>query len=122
MAADADIVLNTAADPARAASWLPGPVHVVDAGSGVVDLSWTADGDARRYEISVHPEEHEVWWRPVDHDGWSGRLRVTDRGAGSSEAELDVRTGAVTSQDVRRVVDRALAGLAAEVDQNFNVS
>jgi hypothetical protein len=102
MAADADIVLNTAADPTRAAAWLP--------------------GDARRYEISAHPDEHEVRWRPVDHDGWSGRLRVTDRGAGASEAEPEVRAGAARSEDARHVVDRALAGLAAEVDQNFTVS
>lgn len=121
MAADADIVLNTAADPARAASWLPGPVRVVDAGTGAVDASWTPDGDARRYEIRLDPDEHEVRWHPVDHDGWSGLLTVVDRGAGSSEAELRVQTdGGAGADDVRRVLDRALEGLASEVEQNFN--
>jgi hypothetical protein len=37
MAVDADIVLNTAADPARASAWMP---------------------DSERYEISAHPDEH----------------------------------------------------------------
>jgi hypothetical protein len=122
MAADADIVLNTAADPARAASWLPGTVHVVDAGTGQVEMAWTRDGDARRYQISAHPEEHEVRWRPVEHDGWSAQLRVTDRGAGASEAELHLRAEGDPADDVRGLADSALAGLAAEVEQNFNVS
>jgi hypothetical protein len=119
MAADADIVLNTAADPTRAASWMPGTVHAV---AGGVDLSWTSDGDTGRYEVSTHPDEHEVRWHPTGHDGWSGRLRVTDHGAGSSEAELRVWADGAAAGDVRGVVERALDGLAAEVEQNFNVS
>lgn len=115
MAADADIVLNTAADPARAESWLPGPVHGADAVHG------GADGEARRYEFSVTPEEHELRWHPVDRDGWRGFLRVADRGAGSSEAELCVQTdGEAAADDVRYALERALEGLAAEVEQNFN--
>jgi hypothetical protein len=48
---------------------------------------------------------------------------VTDEGAGSSEAELRVECGEDVAPDVvYRVLDRALGGLATEVDQNFNVS
>lgn len=55
MAADPDIVLNTAADPARAQAWLPAPAHLVDHGDGTVDIAWSADGPARRYEIRLRP-------------------------------------------------------------------
>ncbi len=93
MTADADIVLNTAADLTRAGAWLPAPVHVVDTGTGTVDVTWTTDGDVHRYEIRVSPDEHRLEWRPVGHNGWPGHLRVPDKGAGSSEAELHVETG-----------------------------
>jgi hypothetical protein len=47
---------------------------------------------------------------------------VTDHGAGSSEAELQVETGGRHSEDdVRRVLERALEGLAGEVGQNFTL-
>jgi hypothetical protein len=122
MAADPDIVLNTAADPARAQAWLPAPAHLVDHGAGTVDVAWTADGPVRRYEIGLRPEAHTLEWSPVGHDGWPGVLRVTDHGAGSSEAELQVETGGRHPEDdVRRVLERALEGLAGEVDQNFTV-
>lgn len=68
--------------------------------------------------------DHGKWleWRPVGSRGWPG-LRVTDEGAGSSEAELRVECGEDVAPDVvYRVLDRALGGLATEVDQNFNVS
>ena len=97
MATDADIVLNTAGDPARGSSWLPDDVA----------------------EISAHPDEHEVRWRPADRDGWSGRLRATDQGVGSSQVELEIWADRPAG-DGQRVADRALAGLAAEVEQNFN--
>lgn len=118
MAADADIVLNTAADPARAGAWLPDVVRVVDSGPGTLDVSWTPDGAVRRYEVHVRPTEHRLEWRPVDHDGWRGELLVTDKGAGSSEVELRVDTGGA---DVGPALDEALEGLAVEVDQNFSV-
>jgi hypothetical protein len=69
------------------------------------------------------PQAHTLEWSPVDHDGWPGLLRVTDHGAGSSEAELQVGTGGRHPEDdVRPVLERALEGLAGDVDQNFNVS
>jgi hypothetical protein len=46
---------------------------------------------------------------------------VTDHGAGSSEAELRVWADGAAAGDVRGVVEQALDGLAAEVEQNFNV-
>jgi hypothetical protein len=62
-------------------------------------------------------------WRPVGPRGWPGRLLVTDKGAGSSEVEPRVEGGDdVAPDEVCRVLDRALGGLATEVDQNFNVS
>jgi hypothetical protein len=69
MGADPDIVLNTAADPARAQAWLPAPAHLVDHGAGTVDVAWTADGPVRRYEIGLRPEAHTLEWSPVGHDG-----------------------------------------------------
>lgn len=123
MAAVADIVLNTAADLSRAQAWLPPPLHVVDSGDGTVDVGWRPDGEVHRYEVRLNAEEHRLDWRPVDHDGWSGHLRVVEGGAGSSEVELEVRPGdRVAEDDVRAALDRALSGLASEVEQNFNVS
>jgi hypothetical protein len=50
-------------------------------------------------------------------------LRVTDNGTGASEAELRVEVDDETDGDeMRAVLDGALRALAAEVDQNFNVS
>jgi hypothetical protein len=118
MAADADIVLNTAADPTRAAAWLPEGLQVVDSGTDTLDVNW--NGGVHRYEVHLSPAEHRLEWRPVDHDGWTGELRVTDKGAGSSEAELRVDTDG-RGGDVGPVLDQALDGLAVEVDQNFTV-
>ncbi|GGP87424.1 SRPBCC family protein [Saccharothrix coeruleofusca] len=123
MAAVADIVLNTAADLTRAQAWLPAPLHVVGSGDGTVDVGWTPDGSTHRYQVRLDADEHRLEWRPVDHDGWPGHLRVVEGGAGASEVELQVEAGAgVAEDDVRAALDRALRGLAAEVEQNFNVS
>src|SRR4051812_4412345 len=102
MAAEADIVLNTAADTTRAPAWLPG-------------------GNGRGYELELKAAEGRVEWRPAGHDGWAGHLTVTEQGAGSSEAELRVEVDEKTgTDDVRETLDGALRALAAEVDQNFN--
>jgi hypothetical protein len=122
MAADADIVLNTALDLSRSAGWVPEPVRLTDAGDGNVDVGWAPGDRVRRYSLAVDIEERRVRWRPVDHDGWPGELRVTDQGAGASEAELRVEAGEEAPADVDELLERALRGLAAEVDQNFNVS
>ncbi len=114
MAADVDIVLNTAADLSRVSAWVPVPV--VGAGDGTVDVD--VDGEVRRYAVTLRAEERTVEWRPVDHDGVSGQLTVSQGGAGSSQVELAV----ADVDDVGDLLDRALRGLAAEVDQNFNVS
>ncbi|WP_290050913.1 hypothetical protein [Amycolatopsis solani] len=104
MAADADIVLNTASDPTRAKAWLPG-------------------GDSREYDIDLRAAEGRVEWRPAGHDGWPGRLRVVGSGSGASQAELQVEVDdAADPDEVRESLDGALRALAAEVDQNFNVS
>ncbi len=101
MAAEADIVLNTASDATRAKAWLP------------------EDG-SRDYDIDLRADEGRVQWRT---DGRAGDLRVTGNGSGASEAELrmEVDDDADTGE-VREILDRALGALAAEVDQNFNVS
>jgi hypothetical protein len=104
MAADADIVLNTAADSTRAPAWLPA-------------------SDTTDYELDLKAADRRVDWRPAGHDGWTGHLRVTDHGAGSSEAELRVEVDdQADAAEVRKTLDDALRALAAEVDQNFNVS
>jgi hypothetical protein len=104
MAAEADIVLNTASDTTRAKAWLPG-------------------GGSRRYDIDLRAADSRVDWRPAGEDGWPGHLRVTGNGTGASEAELRVEVDEKADADeVREVLDRALRALAAEVDQNFNVS
>jgi hypothetical protein len=114
MAADADIVFNTAADLTRATAWLPAAVEVVDADT--VEVTWPPDGEAHRYAITVRAEELRLAWRPVGPRGWPGHLLVTDKGAGSSEVELRVECGDdVAPDEVRRVLDRALGGLATEV-------
>jgi hypothetical protein len=101
MAAEADIVLNTASDATRAKAWLP-------------------DGGSRRYDLDLRAAEGLVKWRA---DGWSGDLRVTGNGTGASEAELRAEVDdEADAGEVREVLDRALRALAAEVDQNFNVS
>jgi len=90
MAADADIVLNTAADPARVQAWLP-------------DVAST---------VEVLPEKRTVVWRS---EGRVAVLRVVDRGAGACEAHLLVEGAAEPAG-----FDRALNGLAAEVEENFS--
>jgi hypothetical protein len=122
MAADPDIVLNTAVDPDRIGAYLPAGASVADAGAAEVEVTWTPDGEAQRYAVTVHPDEHTARWRPVDGGGWPGGLRVTDAGAGASEVELFVEAGDADANAVRRLLDEALRGLATEVDQNFNVS
>jgi hypothetical protein len=123
MAADADIVLNTALDLTRAGGWVPEPVRVTDAGDGAVEVTWAPQDRARRYALAVRPGERRVEWRPVDHAGWPGELRVIDVGAGASEVELRVEVGEeVPAAEVGEFLERALRGLATEVDQNFNVS
>jgi hypothetical protein len=123
IAADPDIVLNTAADLTRAAAWLPEPVHVLDSGDGTLDVAWRPDGSARRFAVTVSADDRRVEWRPADHDGVTGQLVVTDQGAGASAVELRLEVGDdVRDQDVDRLLEQALAGLATEVDQNFNVS
>ncbi|WP_147128265.1 hypothetical protein [Nocardia ninae] len=104
MAADPDIVLNTAADP-----WLP--------------IAQSAEDAAEHYEIRLSADEHLVRWRPPGADAWSGWLRVTESGTGASEAELGAHDGGELDADtLRAVLDRSLHGLAGEVEQNFNVS
>ncbi len=119
MGADADIVLNTAADPTRAAAWLTTAAQSDD----TVELAWTPGAPTSRYRITADPEAHEVHWRPTGAAGSPARLRVVDRGAGSSAAELRVETTAGTADDqpdsLTAALDRALAGLASEVEQNF---
>jgi hypothetical protein len=122
MAADPDIVLNTAADLTRAAAWLPAHARVVGAGDDEVEVTWTPDGETYRYTVTVRPDDHTIEWRPVAHDGWRGGLRVTDAGAGASEVELHVEAGDQDDEAVCRLLDAALRGLSVEVDQNFNVS
>ncbi len=99
MAAEADIVLNTASDATRAKAWLP------EDGSG-------------DYDVELRADEGRVDWRT---GGRTGDLRVTGTGAGASEAELrmEVDDDADTGE-MREILDRALGALAAEVDQNFN--
>ncbi|MEV6643534.1 hypothetical protein [Amycolatopsis sp. NPDC051371] len=122
MAADADIVLNTAADLTRVRTWLPAPVQVIGTGTATVDVQWRPD-DVHRYEIDLKASEHRMEWHPVGRGGWAGHLRVTDHGAGSSEAELLVEvTEDVDADQVREVLDQALRALATEVDQNFTAS
>ena len=125
MAADPDIVLNTAADLTRAAAWLPAQVRAVGSGddeADEVEVTWTPDGETYRYAVTVRPDDHTLEWRPVGHQLWAGGLRVTSGGAGASEAELHVEPGDHDEAVVGRVLDTALQGLATEVDQNFNVS
>lgn len=122
MAADPDIVLNTAADLTRAAAWLPSQVRVAGSGGDEVEVTWTPDGETYRYAVAVRPDDHTLEWRPVGDHGWAGGLRVTSGGAGASEAELHVEPGDHDEAAVCRVLDAALHGLSAEVDQNFNVS
>ncbi|MET8998689.1 hypothetical protein [Amycolatopsis sp. Hca4] len=101
MTADADIVLNTASDATRAKAWLPG--HVGD--------------------IALRAAEGRVEWRAAGRDGLAGRLRVIGSGTGASEAELEVEVDeSADPAEVRETLDGALRALAAEVDQNFNVS
>jgi hypothetical protein len=101
MTAEADIVLNTASDATRAKAWLP-------------------DGGSRGAEVDLRAAEGLVKWRA---DGWAGDLRVTGNGTGASEAELRVEVDdEADAGQVREILDRALSALAAEVDQNFNVS
>ncbi|MDS0134655.1 MULTISPECIES: hypothetical protein [unclassified Amycolatopsis] len=122
MAADADIVLNTASDLTRAPAWLPAPVQVVGTGAGTVDLRWREEG-VHRYEIDLDAAGHRLAWHPAGDGAWAGELRVTEQGAGSSRAELLVEAGDdVDAGEVRTVLDAALEALAAEVDQNFTVS
>jgi hypothetical protein len=116
MAAAADLVLNTAADLQRAPAWVPASVRVADRD----EVEVTTDGEAVRYRVRLRAEEQVLEWHPVDRDGWPGRLRVADRGAGSSEAELRVETTSGRDADrIRSALDRALGALAAEVEQNF---
>jgi hypothetical protein len=116
MAAAADLVLNTAADLKRASAWIPASVRVADRD----EVEVTAAGQAVRYQVRLRADEQVLEWHPVDRDGWPGSLRVADRGAGSSEAELRVDTTAEVDADrVRSALDRALGALAAEVAQNF---
>ncbi len=122
MAADPDIVLNTAADPSRVGACLPAAAHLSEVEPGEVEVTWAPAGRAHRYAVTVRPDEHTLEWRPVDGGGWPGGLRVTATGAGASEAELYVAAGDRDADAVRRALDQALRGLATEVDQNFNVS
>lgn len=122
MAADPDIVLNTAADVTRASAWLPAQAHIAASGGDEVAVTWTPDGGTYRYAVTVRPADHTLEWRPVGHRRWAGGLRVTSGGAGASEAELHVDPGDHDDEAVCRVLDAALRGLATEVDQNFNVS
>lgn len=104
MAAEADIVLDTAADATRAKAWLPG-------------------GASRAYDADLRAAEGRVEWRPAGHDGWAGHLRVVDSGTGGSQAEPRVDVDdAADPDDVREILDGALRALAPEVDQNFTVS
>lgn len=104
MAAEADIVLNTASDATRAKAWLPG-------------------GDSHPYDISLRAAEGRMAWHPAGHDGWAGHLRVIDSGTGASQADLQVEVDEAADPDeVRDTLEGALRALAAEVDQNFNVS
>ncbi|WP_410592803.1 hypothetical protein [Amycolatopsis sp. lyj-23] len=101
MTAEADIVLNTASDATRAKAWLPA-------------------GDSGDYDLDLHADEGRVAWRT---GGWTGDLRVKSNGTGASEAELRAQVDAdADAEEVRARLDRALGALAAEVDQNFNVS
>ncbi|WP_146060435.1 hypothetical protein [Amycolatopsis sp. CA-128772] len=101
MTADADIVLNTASDATRAKAWLP-------------------EGGAGGYDVDLRAGEGRVEWRT---GGWTGDLTVTGSGTGASEAELRAKVDDDADPgDVRERLDRALSALAAEVDQNFNVS
>jgi hypothetical protein len=116
MAAPADLVLNTAADLKRAPAWIPASVRIADRD----EVEVTTDGESVRYRVRLRADEQVLEWHPVDRDGWPGRLRVADRGAGSSEAELRVETTTGKDADrVRSALDRALGALAAEVEQNF---
>jgi hypothetical protein len=116
MAAEADLVLNTASDLRRAAAWIPASVRV----AGRDEVEVTAAGEAVRYRVRLRADEQVLEWHPIDRDGWPGRLRVADRGAGSSEAELRVETtSALDAGRVRSALDRALGALAAEVEQKF---
>lgn len=103
MSAPADIVFNTAMDPARAA-WLP-----------------RRDGEGEgSYELTAYPAEQEIRWQPVGSTGWAVRLRVEDGGAGVTEATLSAETGDRPDADeVRAALRQSLDDLAAEVEQNF---
>jgi hypothetical protein len=82
-----------------------------------VEVRWPPDGETHRYVITVSAEELRLAWRPVGPCGRPGRLRVTDKGVGSSEMELRVDCGDDLAPDeVCGVLDRALGGLATEVD------
>ncbi|GHF39779.1 hypothetical protein FHX82_006724 [Amycolatopsis bartoniae] len=89
--AEPDIVLNTAADPARAKAWL---TDVLGA------------GDVR---LDTEPPRLRFTW-----SGGSGELHVDAGGAGASTATL--RLDCAGDEDLAR---RALDALADEVDQNF---
>lgn len=94
MAALPDLVLNTASDPERTASWLPGAPHV--------RLQTSADGSC-------------VEWEPLDGESSRGSLKVAPSGAGTSVVDLDVEIDVADETLAERMLD----ALAAEVEQNF---
>ncbi|SES33582.1 hypothetical protein [Lentzea albida] len=93
MQAEADIVLNTAADPSQEAAWLP---------------DWLRD-----CELDLNADERTLRW--VRDDEPRGFLAAQPRGAGSSEVEM------VTYQDVAGIdaVQAALGALEAAVAEKL---
>ncbi|MFD4668511.1 hypothetical protein ACFWNN_02190 [Lentzea sp. NPDC058450] len=93
MQADADIVLNTAADPTQAAAWLPHPL--------------------RAYDCVLNAESHTVTWR--ENGEVRGLLTASPRGAGTSAVEL------VTRQNVADVnsLHTALSALETAVAEKL---
>ena len=99
MNALSEIVLNTAADPTRADSWVGQPLGLSGAG---VRIERTGDG-------------LRIEWDPAGGPRGSGELTVREDGAGATDADLRVRCEAAEPDPARRMLD----ALAEEVDQNF---
>jgi hypothetical protein len=99
MGALPEIVLNTAADPARAGAWVTGALGL--------------DGE----EVRVEPvsEGLAVEWGRMGEPRGSGVLTVDEDGVGAAMVELRVRC----EESEPDPAERMLAALAGEVDQNF---
>ncbi|HEX7308214.1 hypothetical protein [Lentzea sp.] len=91
MQADADIVLNTAADRSQETSWLPDRL--------------------RGCELDLDAEGRTIRW--VRDDEQQGRLTARPSGAGSSEVEL-LTSREAADDDSLRVALRALEAAVAE--------